>query len=191
MSEYKQYKVGYVDSDGKFVAFNPVTDISITSSNFGNKITVSAYNASCFATESYVLKACMDAHIANMFKQIKDYKVYGKTTVVFFADGTKSTVTCNEEDNFDVEQGITMCVIKRMFSDTYKKDVRAVVKAKTLKEKNLKKLEAANKEAQLRDEKREKKNRENKLKMKARYEARLAVAIEEERKKLKKQPLNS
>lgn len=181
-----EYKIGYVDSTGKLTTFDP----GITLSNLGSNVTVSA-DTSCCATKPYMSKTYTDAHVENMFDKIKDYIVYDKTTVVFFTDGTKSTVVCNEEDNFDVEQGITMCVIKRMFGDTYKKDVRSVVKAKTLNEKNIKKLEATRKESQLREEKREKKNRENKLKMKARYEARLAVAIEEEKKKLKKQPLNS
>ena len=121
----------------------------------------------------------------NMFDKIKDYKVYEKTTVVFFSDGTKEAVVCCDEDTFDVEQGITMCVIKRMFGDKYKKSVKSIIKAKTLNEKNVKKLEEAHKEAQLREERKEKRNRENKLRMKARYEARLAAAIEEEKKKLK------
>lgn len=78
-----------------------------------------------------------------------------------------------------------MCVIKRMFGDKYKKYVKSIIKAKTLNEENVKELEAAHKETQLREERKEKRNRENKLRMKARYEARLAVAIEEEKKKLK------
>lgn len=137
-----------------------------------------------FTTVNYT-KAHVDKYVENMFDRIKDYKVYEKTTIVFFSDGTKETVGCCDKDTFDVEQGITMCVLKRMLGDKYKKSVKSIIKAKTLNEKNVKKLEAAHKEAQLREERKEKRNRENKLRMKARYEARLAAAIEEEKKKLK------
>lgn len=137
-----------------------------------------------FTTVNYT-KAHVDKYVENMFDRIKDYKVYEKTTIVFFSDGTKETVVCCDKDTFDVEQGITMCVLKRMLGDKYKKSVKSIIKAKTLNEKNVKKLEAAHKEAQLREERKEKRNRENKLRMKARYEARLAAAIEEEKKKLK------
>lgn len=192
-------KFGYVDSNGKFIALEPYyaanTYItSKTSSNYGSALTVSvncsndpcAVDHSTCYYESYVNK-----YVRNMFDEIKDYKVYDKTTIVFFSDGTKETVICSDEDNFDVEQGITMCVIKRMLGDKYKKAVKSIVKAKTLNEKNVQKIEAAHKEAQLREARKEKRNRENKLRMKARYEARLSAAIEEEKKKLKgKKTLN-
>lgn len=182
MGEHKNLKIGYTDLSGNFI---PITT---TLDNHGSGLTVSfnysndpcAVDRSTCYYESYV-----NRYVRNMFDEIKDYKVYGKTTIVFFSDGTKETVVCNDEDNFDVEQGITMCVVKRMFGDKCKKSVRSIVKAKTLNEKNVQKLEAANKEAQLRAERKEKRNRENKLRMKARYEARLSAAIEEEKDKLK------
>lgn len=182
MSEYTSYSFGFKDFNGNFVAL-PTNDVSIKADNHGGKLTVSPSLDHCADTisKSYI---STKGYIENMFDKIKDYKIYNKTTVVYFTDGTKETVTCSDEDNFDVEQGITMCVIKRMLGDKYKKYVRSIVKAKTINEKNIKELEAAHKEAQLREERKEKRNRENKLRMKARYEARLAVAIEEEKKKL-------
>lgn len=179
MSDYTTYTIGYKDSEGNFVALSPVDDISITS----GKITVSAFDNS---SQDYCCsKKYADQRVENMFDKIKNYKVYGKTTVVYFTDGTKETVVCSDEDNFDVEQGITMCTLKRMLGDKYKRSVRSIVKAMTLNKENVRKLEEANKEAELRKARKEKQNRENKLRMKARYEARLAAAIEEEKKKLK------
>lgn len=184
-----EFKVGYIDSEGNFVA---LYDSPIASSDFGSKVTVGSvatvsafdnssqdYCCSKKYTERYTER------VENMFDKIKSYKVYGKTTVVYFTDGTKEAVVCSDEDNFDVEQGITMCTLKRMLGDKYKRSVRSIVKAMTLKEENVRKLEEANKEAELRKARKEKQNRENKLRMKARYEARLAAAIEEEKKKLK------
>ena len=192
MSNYKALKIGYLDSNGKFIAVDDsitVTNTPINPLNIGSRMTVEPSYDSCVTNKDYTAmaytKAYGDNYIENMFDKIKDYKVYEKTTIVFFSDGTKETVVCCDEDTFDVEQGIIMCVIKRMFGDKYKKSVKSIIKAKTLNEKNVKKLEAAHKEAQLREERKEKRNRENKLRMKARYEARLAAAIEEEKKKLK------
>lgn len=181
MSEYSAYTLGYKDFNGNFVAL-PTSDVSITADNYRSKITISPSYDCCAVSKNYI---STKEYIENMFDKIKDYKVYEKTTVVFFSDGTKETVVCCDEDTFDVEQGIIMCVIKRMFGDKYKKYVKSIIKAKTLNEEKVKELEAAHKEAQLREECKEKRNRENKLRMKARYEARLAVAIEEEKKKLK------
>jgi hypothetical protein len=191
MSEYKAPKFGYIDSDGKFIALDTdsITSTPITSLNIGSRMTAKPSYDTCVTNRDYTAmaytKAYIDKYVENMFDKIKDYKVYEKTTIVFFSDGTKETVVCCDEDTFDVEQGIIMCVIKRMFGDKYKKYVKSIIKAKTLNEENVKKLEAAHKEAQLREERKEKRNRENKLRMKARYEARLAVAIEEEKKKIK------
>ena len=198
MNNFKAPKIGYIDSNGKFISLeiDSITNTPITSSispDLGSKLTVKSYDNTHVSNNGYEYMNCtkeyakgyIDNYIENMFDKIKDYKVYEKTTIVFFSDGTKETVVCCDEDTFDVEQGIIMCVIKRMFGDKYKKSVKSIIKAKTLNEKNVKKLEAAHKEAQLREERKEKRNRENKLRMKARYEARLAVAIEEEKKKLK------
>ena len=191
MNNYKAPKFGYIDSDGKFIALDTdsITSTPITSLNIRSRMTVKPSYDTCVTNRDYTAmaytKAYIDKYVENMFDKIKDYKVYEKTTIVFFSDGTKETVVCCDEDTFDVEQGIIMCVIKRMFGDKYKKYVKSIIKAKTLNEENVKKLEAAHKEAQLREERKEKRNRENKLRMKARYEARLAAAIEEEKKKLK------
>ena len=188
MAEYKDFKISYTDLSGNFITIDHVSNVSITPSNYGNALTVGvncsndpcAVDRSTCYYESYV-----NSYAINMFDKIKNYKVYDKTTIVFFSDGTTETVVCNDEDNFDVEQGITMCVIKRMLGDKYKKAVKSIVKANTLNEKNVQKIEAAHKEGQLREARKEKRNRENKLRMKARYEARLSAMIEEEKKKLK------
>lgn len=168
-------KYGNMNTNGVTVPWIGTTNPTI---NFNSAVKFD------YTTVNYT-KAYIDKYVENMFDRIKDYKVYEKTTIVFFSDGTKETVVCCDKDTFDVEQGITMCVLKRMLGDKYKKSVKSIIKAKTLNEKNVKKLEAAHKEAQLREERKEKRNRENKLRMKARYEARLAAAIEEEKKKLK------
>ena len=43
-------------------------------------------------------------------------------TIVFWNDGTKTVVKCQEDDTFDPEKGLAMCIVKKMFGlkDFYK-----------------------------------------------------------------------
>lgn len=42
------------------------------------------------------------------------------TTVVFFADGTKTMATPMDGDEFDKEEGINQCILKRLFGSRSK-----------------------------------------------------------------------
>lgn len=126
--------------------------------------------------------------LRNMFKQIYDYRVYDKTTVVWFTDGSKATATCSDNDSFDVETGITACVLKRMFDNSYKLDVRAAVNRKVKKEKEAQRKTKLEQERKAKQEKSKQRARENAIRMKARYEAKLALAIEQEKSKLNRTP---
>lgn len=171
-----------IDSDGNFKYGDTVIQ-PVKATKIGSEV----YTTSGPVAIDYTSRCVVDTKkdFENMFKQISDYKVYNTTTVVWFKDGTKATATCYETDNFDVENGIIACVLKRMFGDSYKKDVKHVIKAK---QEAKKRQEDAKKELDAYKQKVakiEKRNKENKLRMQARYEAKLALAIEEEKKKLK------
>lgn len=100
--------------------------------------------------------------------KIKDYKVYEDTAlIVEFEDGTKEKAVCNEDDKFDIERGITICVLKHLFGvDGYKSmvkkamnQIKAVDKAKEDKKKEeeliaRKKAKAARKKARRLERKR-------------------------------------
>ena len=51
-------------------------------------------------------------------EKIVDVKFSGNRTIVFFRDGTKTIVTCQEGDTFDKEKGLAMACMKRLFKDT-------------------------------------------------------------------------
>ena len=53
------------------------------------------------------------------FKDI-DIKFYGKTTVVFWGDNTKTVVRQNDEDVYDKEKAIAMCFMKKFMGNTGK-----------------------------------------------------------------------
>lgn len=57
---------------------------------------------------------------------IVDYKVYNnKAVAVTFEDGTEEKAVCNEDDNFDLERGVEVCVLKHVLGvDKYKELVR-------------------------------------------------------------------
>ena len=46
---------------------------------------------------------------------IKDIKVNGPATIVFWADNTKTIVKCQKADTFDMEKGIVMALVKGIF----------------------------------------------------------------------------
>lgn len=45
--------------------------------------------------------------------EIKDIKVNGLATIVFWADGTKTVVKCSDEDLYDAEKAVAMCFMKK------------------------------------------------------------------------------
>lgn len=44
----------------------------------------------------------------------------GPATVVEWSDGTKTVVKCGEEDTYDAEKGIALCIVKKVFGNTGK-----------------------------------------------------------------------
>ena len=57
--------------------------------------------------------------IANILPAIEDVKIYNQNTVVIsFADGTRETAKVDEKnDYFDIEQGVSVCIVKKLLSD--------------------------------------------------------------------------
>lgn len=45
--------------------------------------------------------------------EVKDIKVNGPATIVFWTDGTKTVVKCRPYDSYDVEKAVAMCFMKK------------------------------------------------------------------------------
>lgn len=45
--------------------------------------------------------------------EIKDIKVNGPATIVFWEDGTKTVVKCVPDDPYDTEKAVAMCFMKK------------------------------------------------------------------------------
>ena len=56
----------------------------------------------------------------NYLPEIKNVKFNGPATIVFWADGTKTVVKCQDGDDYSEEVGLAMCIIKKVFGNTSK-----------------------------------------------------------------------
>lgn len=52
--------------------------------------------------------------------EIKNVKFNGPATIVFWADGTKTVVKCQDGDDYSEEVGLAMCIVKKVFGNTSK-----------------------------------------------------------------------
>lgn len=49
--------------------------------------------------------------------EIKKVIYNDPATIVFWADGTKTVVKCGEEDTYDYQTGLLMCIAKKVFGN--------------------------------------------------------------------------
>lgn len=110
---------------------------------------------------------------------IADVNRYDNTVVVSFADGTKTSAVLDSEDKFNLEQGISICITKKLLGEdghsVYNKLIRRALK---VMKRNEKAAEAAAKKKE--DEKRArelKKARSERRKAKSR-EAKIEIQKE-------------
>lgn len=57
------------------------------------------------------------AKVDDFITSIKRVIFSGNRTIVIWADGTKTTITCGKDDVFDREKGVALCIVKHMFGD--------------------------------------------------------------------------
>lgn len=57
------------------------------------------------------------------------YKIIVKNpnVVIFWEDGTTTSVRCSANDTFDVEKGITMAILKKLFGNNYYRNIAKVI----------------------------------------------------------------
>ena len=56
----------------------------------------------------------------NYLPEIKNVKFNGPATIVFWTDGTKTVVKCQDGDDYSEEVGLAMCIVKKVFGNTSK-----------------------------------------------------------------------
>ena len=119
----------------------------------GNNIFVKHYKDGFFESDRRVMP------------DIKNVRVHGKTVMVYFADNTHTVAVLNSEDEFNLEQGISICITKKLLGkdggSIYNKLIRRVLKVMDQNEKAEReaeeKKEAAKNRKQAAADKRDKK----------------------------------
>ena len=70
--------------------------------------------------DGVVARATLIPKPANYLPEIKNVKFNGPATIVFWADGTKTVVKCQDGDDYSEEVGLAMCIVKKAFGNTSK-----------------------------------------------------------------------
>ena len=138
------------------------------------KISVKHYKDGFFKSERTIMP------------DIRDVTVHLDTVLVTFSDDTKTVAVLDNDDAFSLEQGISICITKKLLgqdgSSIYNKLVKRALKVKQDNEKAAKNAEKAKEEARrrqeiarIRHEKKQLKKRENTIEM---YKEAIIRAIE-------------
>ena len=70
--------------------------------------------------DGIVARATLIPKPTNYLPEIKNVKFDGPATIVFWADGTKTVVKCQDGDDYSKEVGLAMCIVKKVFGNTSK-----------------------------------------------------------------------
>ena len=70
--------------------------------------------------DGVVARATLIPKPTNYLPEIKNVKFNGPATIVFWADGTKTVVKCQDGDDYSEEVGLAMCIVKKVFGNTSK-----------------------------------------------------------------------
>lgn len=108
-----------------------------------------------------------------LIADIKDVTIRNKTVIVTFVDDTKTVAVLDKEDTFSLEQGISICITKKLLgengSSIYNKLIKRALKVKKQNEKTAE-----------RDKKAKEKEKQRKELVLARHKKKMAKKREEQ-----------
>lgn len=113
-------------------------------------------------------------HMRCIMPDITDIKVHHNTVLVTFADNTKTVAVLDNEDKFNLEQGISICITKKLLGESgnsiYNKLIKRAFKvikqneqAEAKKEKDKAEVEQKKARALKRHQKKQAKKREERI----------------------------
>lgn len=107
-----------------------------------NRIYVKHYKDGFFKHERYLMP------------DVTDIKIHNKTVVMTFSDNTKTVAALDSEDTFSLEQGISICITKKLLGENggaiYNKLIKRALKVKKQNEVAVVKQEKEKEEAKQR-----------------------------------------
>lgn len=111
---------------------------------------------------------------------IRDFRAYdGKTVVVNFNDGTKTYAVCSDNDEFDLRQGIEVCLLKKAYGDNVHSMVDKLIRSFEADVKYEEEIEKLEREERAREEKRRAKRHAKKVKRLAKMQLEIEQAKKE------------
>ena len=101
-----------IPSDRYTMMFNCINKTGVL--NTADKINLAGITASATSIPKAVPKP------TNYLPEIKSVKFDGPATIVFWTDGTKTVVKCQDADDYSEEVGLAMCIVKKVFGNKSK-----------------------------------------------------------------------
>lgn len=109
----------YVDKTKPYTLVIPSDRYSMMF-NCTNKSRSYAKTGALNAADNATIRSYVIPKPANYLPEIKNVKFNGPATIVFWADGTKTVVKCQDGDDYSEEVGLAMCIVKKAFGNTSK-----------------------------------------------------------------------
>ena len=153
-------------------SYNTIDNIVCNTRNATTKPTVSPETKTKFARKGNNLWVThyKDGHYQkerNLVADFKNIKLVQNTVIVEWADGTKTKTTLDSEDKYSLEQGISICLTKKLLgedgSSLYNKLIKRALKLKAANEAAMIKAKQDKEEAKERKLRYEEKRRAKKL----------------------------
>lgn len=101
-----------IPSDRYTMMFNCINKTGVL--NTADKINLAGITASATSIPKAVPKP------TKYLPEIKNVKFDGPATIVFWEDGTKTVVKCQDGDDYSEEVGLAMCIVKKVFGNKSK-----------------------------------------------------------------------
>lgn len=121
----EDYETYYVDGKPYNIRTGGTLNRLITNSTYGRygQFNLSKEEKDYIAEDTRLMMELFETKCKKMYfgvrgvPEIEDVKFNGPATIVFWDDGTKTVVKCQEGDTFDPEKGLTMAICKKLYGN--------------------------------------------------------------------------
>lgn len=123
LSTYGTNSTGlHVDSNSFYIDNSSIYDViqNVISQTNEPEVPIETKTKLEIKNKSIYAKYFKDGHSTGdklIMPDIKDVKVYQNTVIVIFADNTKTKAVLDPEDNYSLEQGISICITKKLLGE--------------------------------------------------------------------------
>lgn len=90
----------------------------------GSEITLTAKDGE--RLKAFFMDGCFDAGLRYKYPSITKVVINVPATIVFWSDGTKTVVKCNDREVFDSEKGVAMAIAKKFLPKQYKRELKSM-----------------------------------------------------------------